>query len=117
MYSIIFTGGGLYIYIEALQPPQANHAAQLLSPLIRGPKCFRFYYHMSGRQIGRLDVLLQIRGYYSEYLMWRKSGEQGNQWRQANVEIGYSGEFQVRKTKLTTGVTLSLDSKELVKEV
>ena len=100
LHFLNITGGGHYIYIEASQPAKVNHSAQLLSPLISGPKCFRFYYHMYGRHIGRLDVLLQIHGQPGNYLMWRRSGEQGNQWREANVDIGYAGEFQVRKPSL-----------------
>lgn len=88
----------MYIYIETSNPAKVNQSAQLLSPLIRGPKCFRFFYHMYGRHIGRLDVLLQIEGHYGNRLMWRKSGEQGDQWKEATVEIGYTGESQVRKT-------------------
>ena len=91
------TGNGFYIYIEASYPAKEKHSAQLLSPLIRGPKCFRFYYHMYGSHIGKLGVFLQVRGRYSNYLTWQKSGQQGNQWREANVDIGYTGEFQVRK--------------------
>ena len=52
---------------------------------------------MYGRHIGKLGVFLQVRGQYGDYLTWQKSGEQGNQWREANVDIGYTGEFQVRK--------------------
>ncbi|KAL9987564.1 hypothetical protein ACROYT_G001896 [Oculina patagonica] len=89
------TGSGFFIYIETSNPAKVNQSAQLLSPLIRGPKCFRFYYHMYGRHIGRLDVYLQIRGYNYNHLMWRKSGEQGDQWKEATVEIGYTGESQV----------------------
>lgn len=96
--SFVMTGGGFYIYIEASSPATVNQTAQLLSPLIRGPKCFRFYYHMYGHHIGRLDVSLQIRGHYGDSLLWRRSGEQGDQWRKATVEIGYTGECQVRKT-------------------
>jgi len=89
------TGNGYYIYIETSQPAKEKHSAQLLSPLIRGPKCFRFYYHMYGSHMGNLDVFLQIRGQYGNYLMWQKSGEQGNQWREANIDLGYADEFQV----------------------
>ena len=55
---------------------------------------------MYGSHIGNLDVFLQIRGLYGNYLMWQKSGEQGNQWREANVDLGYADEFQVRKPRL-----------------
>ena len=38
---------------------------------------------------------LQIREQLGAYLMWRKSGEQGDQWMKASVDIGYTGECQV----------------------
>ena len=95
MHFLPLPGKGYYIYIEASQPAKEKHSAKLLSPLIRGPKCFRFYYHMHGSHIGKLGVLLQIRGPYGYYLIWQKSGQQGNQWREANIDIGYASEFQV----------------------
>ena len=72
-----------------------NQPAQLVSPLTRGPKCLRFYYYMNGSDIGNLDVLLWPREQQDNYLMWRKSGEQGSQWKKASVDVGYTGEFQV----------------------
>lgn len=87
------TGDGFYIYIEASQP--AQRSAELLSPLIRGPKCLRFYYHMPGLDVGNLDVSLHLREQPGAYLMWRKSGEQDDQWMKTSVDIGYTGECQV----------------------
>ena len=72
-----------------------NQSAQLLSPLIRGPKCLRFHYYMNGSDIGNLDVLLWLREQQDNYLMWRRSGEQGDQWMKASVDVGYTGESQV----------------------
>lgn len=102
MHFLPHPGKGYYIYIEASQPANEKHSAKLLSPFIWGPKCFRFYYHMYGSHIGKLGVLLQIRGPYGNYLMWQKSGQQGNQWREANIDIGYASEFQVSIPELTT---------------
>ena len=76
-----------------------NQSAQLLSPLIRGPKCLRFYYYMHGSDIGNLDVLLWPREQQDNYLMWRKSGEQGDEWMKASVDVGYTGESQVGGSK------------------
>jgi len=88
-------GGGEYIYVEESQSAQVNQFAQLLSPLIRGPKCLRFYYYMNGSDIGNLDVLLWPREQQHSYLMWRRSGKQAHQWMKASVDVGYTGEFQV----------------------
>ena len=87
--------GRKYIYIEESQPDKVNQTAQLSSPFIRGPKCLRFSYRLSGRHVGRLDVLLQVRGRQGDYLTWSKSGDQGSQWIMASVDIGYTDECQV----------------------
>ena len=93
--SSLSSGGGEYIYVEESQSSLLSQPAQLLSPLIRGPICLRFYYYMNGSGIGNLEVLLWPRGQQDNYLMWRKSGEQGNQWLKATVDVGFTGESQV----------------------
>ena len=65
-----------------------------------GPKCFRFSYHMSGWNVGRLDILLQVRRQQGDYLMWKKTGDQGNRWIEGGIGIGYTGEFQVENKNL-----------------
>ena len=102
--SSFITGSGKYIYIEASNPAKVNRSAQLLSPLIRGPKCLSFYYHIYRHGIGNLDVSLQIRDQPGAYLMWRKSGEQSDQWMKASVDIGYTGECQVGKAQKSAAV-------------
>ena len=87
--------GRNYIYIEESQSDKVHQAAQLSSPFVRGPKCFRFSYRLSGRDVGRLDVLLQLRGRQGNYLIWNKSGDQGSRWIKASVDIGYTDECQV----------------------
>lgn len=71
--SIIFSiaGGGKYIYMEASNPAKVDKSAQLLSPLIRGPNCLRFYYYMYGADVGNLDISHQLRVQQSAYLVWR----------------------------------------------
>ena len=90
-----YSGGGEYIYVHKSKSSQVNQPAQLLSPLIRGPKCLQFYYYMNGSDIGNLDVLLWLREQQANYLMWRRSGKQGDQWMKASVGVGYTGESQV----------------------
>ncbi|RMX61051.1 hypothetical protein pdam_00007566 [Pocillopora damicornis] len=85
--------GGNFIYTS--RPFKENQSTHLLSPLMLGPKCFRFSYHMSGWNVGRLDILLQVRRQQGDYLMWKKTGDQGNRWIQGGIGIGYTGEFQI----------------------
>ena len=80
--------------------PQVNQSAQLLSPLIRGPKCLHFYYYMHGGGIGSLNVFLWPREEQDSYLMWRVSGEQGDAWMKAVVDVGFTGESQVSNDQL-----------------
>lgn len=95
LYICIIIGGGFYIFIEKSKLAQGDQSAQLLSPLIRGPKCLRFYYYMNGSDIGNLDVLLWPRRHQDNYLIWRESGQQGDEWVKASVDVGYTGESQV----------------------
>ena len=96
-YSSVFTGSGEYIYIHE---SQVNQSTQLLSPFVRGPKCLRFYYYMHGSDIGNLDVLLWPREQQDNYLMWRGSGDQGDEWMKASVDVGYTGESQVGREQM-----------------
>lgn len=98
--SFVFTGRGKYISVDESQSPQVNQSTQLLSPLIRGPKCLRFYYYIHGRDDGNLDVFLWPRELQVKHLMWRRSGDQGVTWMKAYVDVGYTGESQVGKETL-----------------
>ena len=104
---MVFTGGGEYIYVDESQPSQDNRSTQLLSPLIRGPKCLRFYYYMHGNGIGNLDVFLWPREEKDNYLMWTVSGEQGDAWMKASVDVGYTGESQVGMERVCKGYVVT----------
>ena len=95
------TGSGQYIYVHESQSSQLNQPTQLLSPLIRGPKCLQFYYYMNGSDIGNLDVLLWPREQRYNYLMWRWSGEQDDVWLKASVDVGYTGESRVGREQMS----------------
>ncbi|XP_037345321.2 MAM domain-containing glycosylphosphatidylinositol anchor protein 1 isoform X1 [Pungitius pungitius] len=99
---------GYYMYIETSSPRVQGDKARLLSPLfnvssVRGPKgsgrvpyCVSFYYHMKGKHIGTLNVLLRVRSIASvDSVVWMKSGHQGPEWRKAFFDISPSGPFQI----------------------
>lgn len=49
--------------------------------------------------MGKLEVSLQLRKAQINDLikLWSRTGEQGNRWRNASIDIGYNGgEYQVR---------------------
>uniref|UniRef100_A0A087Y9U7 MAM domain containing glycosylphosphatidylinositol anchor 1 n=1 Tax=Poecilia formosa TaxID=48698 RepID=A0A087Y9U7_POEFO len=102
------TKEGYYMYIEASRPRAQGDKARLLSPLfnvssVRGPKgsgrvpyCVSFYYHMKGKHIGMLNVLLRVRSIAPvDSVVWTKSGHQGPDWSKAYFDISPSGPFQI----------------------
>ncbi|XP_066300039.1 MAM and LDL-receptor class A domain-containing protein 2-like [Branchiostoma lanceolatum] len=101
---------GYYIYIEASSPRQPGDVARISGPVIlpttdlptpQGaasipPGCqLRFWYHMYGRNIDTLNVYMrtQINGPLTT--LWSKTGQQGDEWWLAYVDISSDANFQV----------------------
>ncbi|XP_041107013.1 MAM domain-containing glycosylphosphatidylinositol anchor protein 1 [Polyodon spathula] len=100
------TREGYYMYIEASRPRVPGDKARLVSPLYnvttkaKGPYstpfCISFYYHMYGKHIGSLNVLLRVKSVGAlDMQVWTLSGNQGPDWQQANITINPRGPFQV----------------------
>ncbi|XP_073776392.1 MAM domain-containing glycosylphosphatidylinositol anchor protein 1 isoform X2 [Danio rerio] len=102
------TKEGYYMYIETSRPRQPGDRARLLSPLYnvtaargptgttRTPYCVSFFYHMNGKHIGTLNVLMRVTSIaIVDSAVWTLSGHQGAEWRKANAELYPSGPFQV----------------------
>jgi hypothetical protein len=54
---------GYYIYLESSSPAKFNDTVRLVSPnviVMDKETCFRFYYHMFGSSIYRLNVYARI---------------------------------------------------------
>ncbi|XP_019734586.1 MAM domain-containing glycosylphosphatidylinositol anchor protein 2 isoform X2 [Hippocampus comes] len=91
---------GYYVYIETSRPRLEGDKARLLSPSFNtGSKsgaayCLAFYYHMYGKHIGALSVFLRQKG-TSEVAVWSLSGNQGDRWRRAAINIHPTADFQV----------------------
>jgi hypothetical protein len=54
---------GHFIYIETSVPAKFNDTARLISPdviVANDDQCFRFYYHMFGSNIYRLNIYARI---------------------------------------------------------
>ncbi|XP_077421169.1 LOW QUALITY PROTEIN: MAM domain-containing glycosylphosphatidylinositol anchor protein 2 [Vanacampus margaritifer] len=91
---------GYYVYIETSRPRMEGDKARLLSPSFNtGSKsgatyCLAFYYHMYGKHIGALSVFLRQKG-ASEASVWSLSGNQGDRWRRAAINIHPNADFQV----------------------
>uniref|UniRef100_H2YNR1 Uncharacterized protein n=1 Tax=Ciona savignyi TaxID=51511 RepID=H2YNR1_CIOSA len=88
---------GAYMYIEA-SVTKKNDRARLLSPVFFDKssfqQCLKFWYHMKGRHIGVLRVLVKKRG-ENETEIWRLSGAQGNTWRTGLVTITHTTPYQL----------------------
>ncbi|XP_069464862.1 MAM domain-containing glycosylphosphatidylinositol anchor protein 1 isoform X2 [Ambystoma mexicanum] len=96
---------GYYMFIEASRPRVSGDKARLISPLYnvtgkppqyRSAYCVSFYYHMYGKHIGSLNILVRVRNIGTmDTQVWTMSGNRGNMWQHANVPINPSGPFQV----------------------
>ncbi|CAF0808194.1 unnamed protein product, partial [Brachionus calyciflorus] len=74
---------GYYAYIEATNA-QVNSTARLQSPYLdvaSNGGCFKFFYHMFGRDIYALNIYSQLTSdiNYGKPI-WQKLGNQGDQW-------------------------------------
>lgn len=89
--------GSYYMYTEASSP---NHPGKEMN--LRGP-CFdlttkstatiSFNYHMYGSSMGTLSLQITTNGGGSWATIWTRSGEQGNSWMLASVNIdSYTGQ-------------------------
>ena len=58
----------------------------------RTKKCLSFSYHMYGSTMGTLNV------YVGQRKVFTKSGDQGNQWNQATVDVTDAGASEVGKS-------------------
>ena len=74
---------GKYVYIETSSPRVSGDNAKLeLKPSLgSGATCIKFFYHMLGRDVGRLIV------YVNGKQALVKSGSQGDQWKKAEFKV------------------------------
>ncbi|XP_054624523.1 MAM and LDL-receptor class A domain-containing protein 1-like isoform X2 [Dunckerocampus dactyliophorus] len=89
------TENGHYLYIEANSASHGDTARLISSKCsASGPKCLQFWYHMYGSAdtMGLHVYLLQDKT-ADAILMMRNN--QGNVWRQAQVDITTAGHFQI----------------------
>lgn len=80
---------GTYMYIEASSPRLQGDNASLLSERLPANQtvCLEFWYYMYGDGIGNLTVNLEDSCSHTETEVFKRSGEQGEQWRKASVTI------------------------------
>ena len=87
------------MYIETSFPRSQGDNAILVSPTYNNTLqicSFTFWYHMYGSTTGVLNIWLMRAG-TNRTLLWTRSGNQGNLWRSASVQLGrFTGDFQVK---------------------
>lgn len=86
------TSIGYYMYIETSFPRQPGDYAKLNSPKLQfsGSTCLKFYYHMYGASMGTLTVNVNGNSVFNA------SGNKGNRWWNASIDVNLSGKFAVR---------------------
>ena len=97
LFSFSWMLSGYYMYIETSFPRKPNDKAWLISPKYTpapNGKCFNFWYHMSGRHIGSLNVYLKDSIRLGK-MVWNETGNQGSSWLQAKAPIKTNLPFQV----------------------
>ena len=84
------------MYIETSQPRSYGDKAKLLfsppSSVIGNFSCLKFYYHMYGATINRLNVVNE------KSTVFTKSGQQGNMWMYAEVTVFVQNDVSSLKT-------------------
>nr|XP_028580216.1 MAM domain-containing glycosylphosphatidylinositol anchor protein 1 isoform X4 [Podarcis muralis] len=90
------TPEGYYMFIEASAPRVKNDKARLISPMynMTARFCVSFYYHMYGKHIGSLNLLVHVKNKQPTQALSLK-GDKGNAWQQAHVPINPAGPFQI----------------------
>ncbi len=84
------------MYIETSSPRVKGDYAILLTPVIKaGSKCMTFFYHMYGPNIDTLSIHVTANNKSFGAPIWRKTGTQGNVWRNATISVNNTANFQV----------------------
>jgi len=91
-YTIFFSGEYIYTEASARRP---GDKARLMSDWISAkiPLCLQFWYHMWGKDIGTLRILVKTN--YSEKVVWELYGNQGNLWRFGQTTLNSTFSFKV----------------------
>lgn len=105
--------GSYYIYVEASSPNYSNKTTIIESPCVdlsgESAASFSFKYHMYGATVGSLQLQASTDG-SSWSSVWSKSGNQGNSWATANVDLAaYLGGIVKLRFVGTTGSSYTGD--------
>ena len=107
--------GSHYLYTESSSPNSPSKKAVITSPCfdLTGltTPVFVFYYHMYGATMGSLKLEISVNGGTTWNNIWSMSGNKGNQWNQANINlISYATNTNVQlRFTGTTGTSFTSD--------
>ncbi|KAH3835309.1 SCO-spondin-like isoform X2 [Dreissena polymorpha] len=90
---------GSYIFTESSAPRNLLDTAWIQSPTIdvtlNPLHCFRFWYHMYGSSIGRLNVYQVTNGGLPGKVVWSLTGDQGNSWKEGQVPLNSNQSYSI----------------------
>ncbi|MEA3463003.1 MAG: DUF6443 domain-containing protein [Bacteroidota bacterium] len=107
--------GKYYAYVEASYPNYPSKTAYLISPSYelddKDNATLSFDYHMYGSNMGQLELSVSTNdGTSWSSSIWSKSGDQGNAWNSADVDLSsYLDETILLRFKATTGSSYRSD--------
>ncbi|XP_078619648.1 MAM and LDL-receptor class A domain-containing protein 1-like [Branchiostoma floridae x Branchiostoma japonicum] len=83
------SGTGQYIFIETSSPRQTGQVARISThPIyVTSPICVSFYYHMYGRGIGTLNVVVAETSQPAGRTVWSETGDKGDVWLQGQFAV------------------------------
>ncbi|XP_071508385.1 MAM and LDL-receptor class A domain-containing protein 1-like [Diadema antillarum] len=86
---------GHYMYFEASQPSDPFEENSLSSPWVHftGKQCLRFYYHASGNDTRRFQVILREPAQFAASTLFTAEGKQKDAWIPVNVDLDVSGDY------------------------
>ena len=106
--------GDYYLYTEASSPNYPSKVANLVSPDVYltdlSDSELEFGYHMYGTAMGTLRVYVSTNGGSSWVQEWTQSGNLGDSWNTANVDLSsYDGQTILIRFEGTTGTSYTSD--------
>ncbi|XP_058250824.1 MAM and LDL-receptor class A domain-containing protein 1 [Hemibagrus wyckioides] len=83
------TDQGYYLSAQQWDRPSGSKSrmvTRLYEPNLESKECWMFWYHMSGRDVGMLNVYLH-ESHNSQVTLWSRSGDQGDRWRPGRATV------------------------------
>ena len=91
--------GTEYVQTSMSYPRQRGDLSVLESYYVIGTvNCLSFLYHMSGEDVGKLNVYVVGQDEATSSLLWRLAGNQGNHWNTAQLPVNAAEGFRVGRT-------------------